>query len=121
VIQPQTWYPETIMRTALTIFAGLLLTTTGCDQATPTSPVDEPSPSSATLQAAGTDGAFVFRGSVPGVLLMIDFDRERTLIIGHTAAQLADVCSTGIPPEEITEHDVFTPTACSTCCSELYA
>ncbi len=80
----------------------------GCDQA-PTSTPDRPLPDIASAQAARTDGAFVFHGQVPGALLMIDFDRERTLIVGHTAAQLADICATGMPPEEVTEHDVFAP------------
>ncbi|HKU62679.1 MAG TPA: hypothetical protein VJQ44_15775 [Gemmatimonadales bacterium] len=55
-------------------------------------------------------GAFVFKGQVPGGLLMIDFDRERTLIVGNTAEQLATICATGIFPEEITELDVLRPT-----------
>jgi hypothetical protein len=69
---------------------------------------DVPLPNMAS-RAVRTDGAFVFRGRVPGGLLMIDFDRERTLLVGNTAAQLADICSTGVLPEQVTEHDVFTP------------
>jgi hypothetical protein len=97
------------MRTALTISAGLVLAAAGCDQAPPTSPIDASLSSAALADAVRTDGAFVFRGSVPGGLLMIDFDRERTLLVGNTAAQLADICATGILPEQVTEHDVFTP------------
>jgi hypothetical protein len=42
-------------------------------------------------------------------MLMLDFDRELMLIVGHTAAQLADICATGIFPEAITELDVLRP------------
>ena len=96
------------MRTALTISAGLFLTAAGCD-APPTSVIDMPLPNAAAAKAVRTSGAFVFRGDVPGGLLMVDFDRERTLLVGNTAAQLAEICATGIFPEQITEHDVFGP------------
>jgi hypothetical protein len=66
-------------------------------------------PTAAAAKAVRTTGAFVFHGDLPGGLLMIDFDRERTLLIGNTAAQLADICATGLFPEEITEHDVLGP------------
>jgi len=87
----------------------LMVAITACEQPAPTSTLDTPSPHVALAQSARTDGAFVFHGRVPGALLMIDFDRERTLIVGHTVAQLADICTTGVPPEEVTEHDVFAP------------
>ena len=80
-----------------------------CDQPGPTSTLDTVVPKAAVARAAGTDGAFEFRGKVPGALLMVDFDRELTLVVGHTAAQLAGICATGVVPEEVTEHDVFTP------------
>jgi hypothetical protein len=88
----------------------LTLPLAGCDQApSPTATDSPPLPSAASAAPVRTDGAFVFRGRVPGALLMIDFDRERTLIVGHTVAQLADICATGVPPEAVTEHDVFAP------------
>ena len=87
----------------------LTLPLSGCDQAPPTSATDVPLPNTAAARAGRTDGAFVFRGSVPGGLLMIDFDRERTLLVGNTDAQLAGICATGALPEEVTEHDVFAP------------
>jgi hypothetical protein len=86
-----------------------LMPLAGCDQAPPTSVIDMPTPSAAAAKAARTTGAFVLRGEVPGGLLMIDFDRERTLLIGNTAAQLAGICATGIFPEEVTEHDLVGP------------
>jgi hypothetical protein len=81
----------------------------GCDQAASPSAPDTPLADAASARAARTDGALVFHGRVPGALLMVDFDRERTLIVGHTVAQLAEICITGVPPEEVTEHDVFGP------------
>lgn len=81
----------------------------GCDQPTPTSTPDTIGPTAASARPVRTDGAFVFHGDVPGGLLMIDFDRERTLLIGNTAAQLAGICATGAVPSQVTEHDVFTP------------
>ena len=87
----------------------LALALTGCDQATPPSAVDTPILNAAAAKAVRTSGAFVFHGDVPGGLLMVDFDRERTLLVGNTAAQLAGICATGIFPEEITEHDVLGP------------
>ena len=94
---------------ALVVDVALTLPLAGCDQAPSPTGLDAPSPSAASAEAVRTNGAFVFRDRVPGALLMVDFDRERTLIVGHTAAQLADICTTGIPPEEVTEHDVFAP------------
>lgn len=87
----------------------ILMAVTACEQPAPTSTLDAPSPNAASAQSARTNGAFVFRGRVPGALLMVDFDRERTLVVGHTAAQLANICATGVVPEEVTEHDVFAP------------
>ena len=81
----------------------------GCDQVPPTTATDLPMPSAASAGALRTSGAFVFHGEVPGGLLMIDFDRARTLLIGNTAAQLAAICATGVFPEQITEHDVLGP------------
>ena len=81
----------------------------GCDQSPATSPADVPQPSTASAGATRTEGAFVFRGKVPGALLMVDFDRERTLVVGHTAGQLAGICATGIVPEEVSAHDVLGP------------
>jgi hypothetical protein len=91
------------------VVVALTLPLAGCDQTPSPTAIDSPSPSAASAAPVRTDGAFVFRGRVPGALLMIDFDRERTLIVGHTVAQLADICTTGVPPEEVTEHDVFAP------------
>jgi hypothetical protein len=87
----------------------LTLPLAGCDQAPSPTASDLSVPSAASARVVRADGAFVIRGSVPGALLMVDFDRERTLVVGHTAAQLADICTTGVPPEEVTEQDVFTP------------
>ena len=94
---------------AIAMVFALALPLTGCDQATPTSTSEVAALRAASARAARTTGAFVFRGSVPGALLMLDFDRERTLVIGHTAAQLAGICASGLFPEEITEHDLFGP------------
>jgi hypothetical protein len=91
------------------ILALMMAVVTACEQPAPTATQDTPSPHVDLAQAARTDGAFVFRGRVPGALLMVDFDRERTLVVGHTAAQLADICATGVAAEEVTEHDVLTP------------
>jgi len=101
-----------LFATRLPIGAGLLtlaMVLTGCDQPAPTSTLDNPMPTAASAKAERTSGAFVFKGDVPGGLLMVDFDRERTLLIGNTAAQLADICATGAFPEEVTEHDVIGP------------
>jgi hypothetical protein len=87
----------------------LAMIITGCDQPAPTSTLDTPMPSAAAAKAERTTGAVVFHGVVPGGLLMIDFDRERTLLVGNTAAQLADICAGGAFPSEVTEHDVFAP------------
>jgi hypothetical protein len=87
----------------------LAMVLTGCDQPAPTSTLDPVPPSAASAKAERTTGAFVFRGDVPGGLLMIDFDRERTLLVGNTAAQLADICAGGAFPSEVTEHDVVGP------------
>lgn len=81
----------------------------GCEQSAPTSTLEAPVLSAVSVKAVRTSGAFVFRGSVPGGLFMVDFDRERTLLIGNTAAQLAGICATGVFPEQITEHDVSRP------------
>jgi hypothetical protein len=94
---------------ALVAVLALGMPLAGCDQAVPPSAPDTPLPDAASARAVRTDGAFVFHGRVPGALLMVDFDRERTLIVGHTVAQLAEICTTGVPPEEVTEHDVFAP------------
>jgi hypothetical protein len=88
------------------VLVGMLL---GCDQAPPTATPEVAEPPAAAARAERAGGAFVFRGSVPGALLMVDFDRERTLVVGHTAAQLAGLCASGVAPEEVTEHDVVTP------------
>jgi hypothetical protein len=87
----------------------LMLVLAACDRPMATSPSPGGSPAASSAQAARTTGAFVFHGDVPGGLLMIDFDRERTLLIGNTAAQLADICATGVLPEQVTEHDVLSP------------
>jgi hypothetical protein len=94
---------------ALVAVLALGMPLAGCDQAVPPSALDTPLPDAASARAVRTDGAFVFHGRVPGLLLMVDFDRERTLVVGQTAAQLADICATGVAPEEVTEHDVLTP------------
>ena len=98
--------PMAPVRTALLAFTMVLA---GCDGPAPTSTLDTLMPSAASAKTERTTGAFVFRGDVPGGFFMIDFDRERTLLIGNTAAQLADICAGGAFPSEVTEHDVFGP------------
>src|SRR5688572_18027298 len=87
----------------------LALTLTGCEGPTPTATSDALPAAVSAAKASRTDGAFVFRGRVHDAVLMVDFDRERTLVVGHSAAQLAEICATGAFPEEITVHDVNGP------------
>ena len=90
--------PGAHLRAALAAVVGLGMPATGCQQASPTSTPDAPLAAARTAGAIRTDGAFVFRGQVPGGLLMVDFDREPTLLVGNTAAQLGDICATGALP-----------------------
>jgi hypothetical protein len=87
----------------------LTLVLAACDEPTITSPAHTSAPAARSAGAVRTSGAFVFRGEVPSALLMIDYDRELTLVIGPTAAQLQGICATGIAPETVSEHDVLGP------------
>ena len=94
---------------AVAAAVALALSLTGCEDTPPTATSSAPLAVVSAARASHTDGAFVFRGRVRDAVLMVDFDRERTVVVGHSAAQLADICATGAFPEEITVHDVNGP------------
>ena len=63
----------------------------------------------ATARASG-DGALVIRTELGAAAFMFDFERNLTVTVGHTVAQLAEICGTGVFPQPWIELDVLRPT-----------
>lgn len=94
---------------ALASAAGLL--SGGCaDQPSLTESPGAGRPAIQAAARASGDAAVVIRSPVNTAALMFDFERNLTVLVGHTAAQLAQICGTGVFPETWIELDVLRPT-----------
>jgi hypothetical protein len=97
-----------LLPSAAAACAGALLLGACADQAPPTEPSLERPAFGAVPQASGA-GALVIRNDREAAALMFDFDRDLTVVVGQTPAELEEFCQTFVFTQPWTELDVSRP------------